>query len=159
MTDKKNLMKYAIYYLSKFSSSKANLERILKNKIRRLKIEKQDKYLLYNSIEEIIKRLEKNNFINDLRYASSKIQNFVFQGKSKIFIKNYFRQKGIENIIIIKILEDYELQNPNWELESARVKKKKKRISSKLKEKEKNLSKFSRAGFNYEISIKILEEI
>ena len=37
MTDNSKLMKYAIDYLSKFSSSKANLERVLKNKIRRSK--------------------------------------------------------------------------------------------------------------------------
>ena len=37
------LMKYAIDYLSKFSSSKKNLSRILQNKIMRMKIEKKDK--------------------------------------------------------------------------------------------------------------------
>ena len=68
-------------------------------------------------------------------------------------------QKGIDKLIITKILEEYELQNPNWELESARVFARKKRFSTDHREKEKNLSKFSRAGFNYVISIKILEEI
>ena len=48
------LIKYAIDYLSKYSSSKANLEKILRNKIQRLKIEKKEKYLLYNSLEKII---------------------------------------------------------------------------------------------------------
>ena len=83
------LNKYAIDYLSKYSSSKANLEKILKKKIRRLKIEKNEKYLLYNSLEKIICDLEKNNFINDLNYVLSKIRIFTFQGKSRIFIKNY----------------------------------------------------------------------
>ena len=52
------LIKYAIDYLSKYSSSKANLEKILRNKIQRLKIEKKEKYLLYNSLEKIIFDLE-----------------------------------------------------------------------------------------------------
>ena len=99
------LNKYAIDYLSKYSSSKANLERILKNKIRRLKIEKKEKYLLYKSIEKIIFDLEKNNLVNDLNYALSKIRIFTFQGKSRIFIKNYLLQKGITKNIILRGLD------------------------------------------------------
>ena len=40
MPEISDLVKYAINYLSKYSSSKKNLERILKNKIRRTNIEK-----------------------------------------------------------------------------------------------------------------------
>ena len=152
------LMKYAINYLSKYSSSKKNLEKLLKNKIIRLKIEKKDKYLLYNSIEKIIKDLEKNNFINDGNYTFSKINFFFNQGKSKIFIKNYFIQKGIENEIIDKTFENFENTKTNWELESAKIFAKKKRLSNS-NDKEKNFSKLARAGFSYEISKKILENI
>ena len=150
------LMKYAIDYLSKFSSSKENLVRILKKKIFRLKIEKKDKYLLYNSIENIILELEKNNFINDDNYVSTKINFFFQQGKSKIYIKNYFIQKGIDGEIINNNLEIFENQNQNWELKSAEIFARKKRLSSSNNE-EKNLSKLARAGFNYEISKKILD--
>jgi len=54
MDDQMSLMKYAIDYLSKYSSSKNNLERILKKKISRLKIEKKEKFILYNSINQIM---------------------------------------------------------------------------------------------------------
>ena len=96
------LMKYAINYLSKYSSSKANLEIILKKKVGRLKIEKKDKYVLYNSIENIIKDLEKNNFINDYNYTLSKIALFFHQGKSRMFIKSYFQEKRINKDIIFQ---------------------------------------------------------
>ena len=152
------LMKYAINYLSKFSSSKANLEKILKNKIRRLNIEKKDKFFLYSSIEEIIDKLEKQNLINDLVYSQSKIRSFAYQGKSKLYIKSYFIQKGIEKLLIEKLFEDYETDNPEWELSSARVYVRKKRFKEK-DDFQKNLSKMARAGFNYEMSKKILEEI
>ena len=58
MTDKLNLTKYAINYLSKFSSSKNNLKKILMNKIKRSNIEKVDKFNLYNNVESIIIKLE-----------------------------------------------------------------------------------------------------
>ena len=162
MMDRKNtinLMKYAINYLSKFTSSKENLKRILINKVRKLNIEKKEKFLLYNSIDGIIKKLEKNNFINDLNYASSKIRNFAFAGKSKMFIQSYFLKKGIDNEIISEIFNEYNSDNPKWEFESAKIFARKKRLNNNMQNKEKNLSKMARAGFNYENSIKALEEI
>ena len=69
MTDNLKLLKYAIDYLSKYSSSKHNLEKILKNKIMRLKIEKKDKFVLYNEIPIIISKLEKNKVLDDKIYA------------------------------------------------------------------------------------------
>ena len=152
------LMKYAINYLSKYTSSKANLEIILKKKIGRLKVEKKDKFFLYNSIKKIIDNLEKNNLINDYNYTSSKFDLFLHQGKSKIFIKSFFQQKGIEKDVINKIFETYEKNNSNWESESAKIFAKKKRLANN-KDKEKNLSKLARAGFNYEISKKILDDL
>ena len=162
MIDKKNtvnLTKYAINYLSKFSSSKANLKRILTTKIRNLQIEKKEKYLLYNSIDQIIEKLEKNNFINDLNYVSSKIRNFAIMGKSKMFIKSYFLKKGIEKDLIFEIFNEYDFNNPEWEIKSAKIFARKKNFIKNADDKKKNLSKMARAGFNYETSIKILEDI
>ena len=157
MTGIVKLTKYAINYLSKYSSSRSNLDKILKNKIRRLEIEKKEKYLLYNSIEEIIIKLEKNNLLNDKVYSESKIRNFIHQGKSRLYIKGYLIQKGISNNIILEIFEDYDLNNPNWEIESAKTFARKKRLLEKNDDKKK-FSKMSRAGFSYEISKKILDK-
>lgn len=159
MTDNRKLMKYAINYLSKFSSSKSNLENILKNKIRRLNVEKSEKFLLYNSIEKIIEVLEKNNLINDENYTLSKIRGFIFQGKSRIFIKSYFLQKGIKGDLIYKSLENYDNENPDWELESAKTFARKKRFSNTTDDREKKLSKMARAGFNFDISKKTLDQL
>ena len=160
MTDNlRILMKYAINYLSKYSSSKANLEIILKKKIRRLGIEQKDKFLLYNSIENIINKLESNNLINDDIYTSSKLNSFFYQGKSKMFIKNYLQQKGIEKDIIEQNFQNFEQENYNWEIESAKKFAKKKRLSNRIEDKQKSLSKLARAGFNYNISKKILEDL
>ena len=82
------LIKYAIDYLSKYSSSKANLEKILRNKIRRLKIEKKEKYLLYNSLEKIIFDLEKNHFVNDLNYAFNKYKSLKEINSLIPYLKN-----------------------------------------------------------------------
>ena len=46
MDNKEKLLKYAIYYLSKYSSSKKNLEYILKKKIRRISDDKKTRFIL-----------------------------------------------------------------------------------------------------------------
>ena len=153
-----DLVKYAINYLSKYSSSKTNLERILRNKIRRTNIEKKEKFTLYNSIPEIIKKLEKNNFLNDYNYATSKINLLISSGKSKIFIKNYLLKKGIDNKLSSEIFAELNEKDSNWEIKSARTFARKKNFQNNKNNNEKNLSKMARAGFSYEIAKKILEE-
>ena len=152
------IKKYAVQYLSKYDSTKKNLERVLKNKIRRMNdIKKKEKFILYQSIFKIIEELESKQIINDKRYADTKILYFSFQGKSKNFIKNYLFQKGIEKNIINSTLKDFELNNPDWEFESAKIFVRKKRLGLNIeKNKEKNLAKMSRAGFDYNISKKML---
>ena len=121
MNNQISLIKYAIDYLSKFNSSKKNLEKIIRNKIMRLNIEKKDKIILYNSIPKIILKLESNKLIDDNLYAISKVRALIQYGKSKLFIKNYLLQKGVEKLIIANSFEEYESQNPNWEIESAKT--------------------------------------
>ena len=92
MDNKDKLLKYAIYYLSKYSSSKKNLEFILKKKIRRLSEEKKIRFQHYNEINFIIEKLEKLNLINDQVFVESKIQSLQHQVKSKNYIKQYLLQ-------------------------------------------------------------------
>ena len=158
MPEISDLVKYAINYLSKYSSSKSNLERILRNKIRKTNIEKKEKFTLYSSISEIIKKLEKNNFINDYNYATSKVNIFISSGKSKIFIKNYLFKKGIDEKLSSEIFAELNEENSDWEIKSARIFARKKNIQKNNSNYEKNLSKMARAGFSYEIAKKILEE-
>ena len=158
MPEISDLVKYAINYLSRYSSSKKNLERILKNKIRRTNIEKKEKFILYNSIPDIIKKLEKNNFINDYNYATSKVNIFILNGKSKTFIKNYLFIKGIDEKLSSKIFLELDEADTNWEINSARIFARKKNFQKNNKNNEKNLSKMARAGFSYEIAKKIIEE-
>ena len=158
MPEISDLVKYAINYLSKYSSSKTNLERILRNKISKANIEKKEKFTLYNSIPEIIKKLEKNNFINDYNFATSKVNLFISNGKSKIFIKNYLFKKGIDENLSAEIFAQLNEEDSNWEIKSARIFARKKNFQKNNSNYEKNLSKMARAGFGYEIAKKILEE-
>ena len=154
--DEKKLLKYAIDYLSKYDSSKNNLISVLKRKILRLKITNLEKSKLIDLIESIIIKLEKNKFIDDDRYSSTKILSLSNSGKSKNFIFNYLIKKGVNKSQIQNNLNLVQKDNDNWELNSAKIFAKKKKLLEKNQSYEKNLAKMARAGFSYDICKKIL---
>jgi len=157
MDNKDKLLKYAIYYLSKYSSSKKNLEFILKKKIRRLSEEKKIRFQLYNEIHFIIEKLEKLNLINDQVFVESKIQSLQHQVKSKNYIKQYLLQKGIDKQLIEDQISLFYENNKNLEKENALKFAKKRNLLGSDQDYQKKLSKMARAGFSYDIAKEILK--
>ena len=157
MNNKDKLLKYAIYYLSKYSSSKKNLEFILKKKIRRLSDEKKIRFHLYNEIQIIIDKLEKLNLINDQVFVESKIQSLQYQAKSKNYIKQYLLQKGIDKQLIEEQISLFYENNKNLEKENALKFAKKRNLLDSDQDYQKKLSKMARAGFSYDIAKEILK--
>ena len=156
MDNKDKLLKYAIYYLSKYSSSKKNLELILKKKIRRLSDEKRIRFHLYNEIQIIIEKLEKLNLINDQVFVESKIQSLQYQAKSKNYIKQYLLQKGINKQLIEEQISLFYENNKNLEKENALKFAKKRNLLDSDQDYQKKLSKMARAGFSYDIAKEVL---
>ena len=126
--DEKKLLKYAVDYLSKYDSSKNNLVNVLKRKILRLNITNFEKKKLIDIIESIILKLEKNKFIDDDRYSSTKILSLSNSGKSKNFIFNYLIKKGVSKSQIQNNLNSMNQNNNDWEIESAKIFVKKKKL-------------------------------
>ena len=158
MNDFLLLKKYALTYLSKYDSTKKNLERILINKVIKIKnIEKSEKNNLYRMIDKILNNLELKNIINDEDFAYRKLINLFNQGRSEIYIKNNLYKKGVEKNIINKILSDFNKKNPEWEMNSAKTFAKKKRLGKYESNREKDVGKMARAGFSYNIIKEILE--
>ena len=157
MDNKDKLLKYAIYYLSKYSSSKKNLEFILKKKIRRLSDEKRIRFHLYNEIQIIIEKLENLNLINDQVFVESKIQSLQYQAKSKNYIKQYLLQKGIDKHLIEEQISLFYENNKNLEKENALKFGKKRNLLDNDQDYQKKLSKMARVGFSYDIAKEILK--
>ena len=157
MDNKDKLLKYAIYYLSKYASSKKNLEFILKKKITRLSEEKKIRFQLYNEIHFIIEKLEKLNLINDQVFVESKIQSLQHQVKSKNYIKQYLLQKGIDKQLIEDQISLFYENNKNLEKENALKFAKKRNLLGSDQDYQKKLSKMARAGFSYDIAKEILK--
>ena len=162
MNIENTLKKLALSYISKYDSTRKNLEMILKKKIFRMKeTSKKEKFLFYDSIKKILDEFESKKIINDENFAEIKIKNLSSNGKSKYFIENLLLKKGVEKKLIKELIKKFDEINPDWEIESALLFAKKKKLgkSDLLEKKNKDLAKMARAGFNYEISIKVLEKI
>ena len=86
---------------------------------------------LIDIIESIITKLEKNKFIDDNRYSSTKILSLSNSGRSKNFIFNYLIKKGVSKSQIQNNLNLMKQDNDNWELESAKIFVKKKKLLEK----------------------------
>ena len=157
MDNKDKLLKYAIYYLSKYSSSKKNLEFILKKKIRRLSDEKKIRFQLYNEIQIIIEKLEQLNLINDQVFIESKIQSLQYLAKSKNYIKQYLLQKGINKQLVEEQIYLFYENNKNLEKDNALKFAKKRNLLDSDQDYQKKLSKMARAGFSYDIAKEILK--
>jgi len=157
MNNKDKLLKYAIYYLSKYSSSKKNLEFILKKKIRKLTDEKKIKFELYKEINTIITKLENLSLLNDSVFTDSKIRSLIYQGKSKNYIKQYLFKKGINKELIEEHISIFYENNKNIEKENALKFAIKKNLLNNDQNYEKKLSKMARAGFSYEVSKDVLK--
>ena len=157
MDNKEKLLKYAIYYLSKYSSSKKNLEYILKKKIRRISDEKKIRFQLYKEIKIIIDKLEQLKLINDTIYAESKIHALLNQVKSKNYIKQYLIRKGVRSEVADEQISLFYEKDQNLEKENALKFAKKRNLINDKKDYEKKLAKMARAGFSYEISKEILK--
>tara|TARA_B100001063_G_C16652564_1_gene496749 strand:+ start:331 stop:804 length:474 start_codon:yes stop_codon:yes gene_type:complete len=157
MDYKDKLLKYAVYYLSKYSSSKKHLEYILKKKIRRLTEEKKIRYELYQEIKNITYKLEHQKLLNDSLFIESKINSLVTQAKSKNYIKQYLIRKGVENKLADQQISTFYNKNINLEKDNALKFAKKRNLLNDNNDFEKKLSKMARAGFSYEIAKEILK--
>ena len=157
MNYKEKLSKYAIYYLSKYSSSKKNLEYILKKKIRRLTEDKKIRFELYEEIKSIINKLENLKLLNDKLFAESKINSLLYKGKSKNYIKQYLIRKGVDKELANEKIILFYKKDLNLEKNNAYKFAKKKNLLNNNLDYEKKLSKMARAGFSYEIVREILK--
>ncbi len=126
------------------SSSKKNLEYILKKKIRRLTEEKKVRYELYQEINNIINKLEQLKLLNDEFFTESKINSLLIQSKSKNYIERYLIRKGVSNKLVNDQISDFYKKNLNLEKENALKFAKKKNLLNNKENYEKKLSKMAR---------------
>jgi len=159
---KTRLRNIALYYLERFESSESNLRAVLQRRI--------DKYAFYDKAyrpeqayqwaEEVIEECLKKNFVNDERFAEFKIENYLNAGKSKRYIEQKLKQKGVDDKIVEEILSTADYSEYDTALNFAR----KKKIAcfrpdeeNRSANRQKDLAALIRAGFDYDVAKEVLD--
>ena len=159
----KNLEKYTFKYLEKYAATEFQLRNILKRKIIKTSFffqTKPDDYIHF--IEDILTKFKKIGLINDITFSENRALNLVKRGFSKRKILINLKQKGIVDQIANQGINNLKKFFFNFELASALIYTKKKKIISfnkknkSFEENKKQLMQISRAGFAYDIAKKIL---
>ena len=157
------LQNIALYYLERFDSSADNLRKVLKQKLLKYSFEVPD----FNAseaetwIDEIITYCEKYGYINDNRYAETKINNYLLSGKPARYIKQKMQQKGVDESTVDKILQNSNIDETQLALNFAAKKKIgpfRPQVQDSRQYLQKDLATLVRAGFSYEIARQVLEE-
>ena len=154
---------FSFSYVEKYAPSKQQLKTYLLKKYLKNKIPDINKKNITDLIDIVLEDLEKNKFIDDKFYSSTKAKSLIRRGSSINKIRNHLLSKGIRD----KYIEDTILQikdnNKDQDFFSAIKVCKKKRIGPSRDENnrtlfyKKDISILARLGFSYEISKKVMQ--
>lgn len=159
---KQRLKNVALYYLQRFESSRGNLQKVLMKRITEYAYQNPDydKSEALEWVEELLNDFEGYGYINDGRYAEIKIRDYVNAGKSLRYIQGKLQQKGIDTNVVENILEEQEYDA--WEVALKFAKKK--RIGpyrldaeSRSENRQKDMGALVRAGFDYDVTSRVLD--
>ena len=156
------LKNIALYYLKRFETSEYHLRSVLKRRIDDYAYwnKEFDKKEAYRWLDDLISDFESLGYVNDERYAEMKIRAYLSAGKSIRYILNKLKEKGIDECLADKLLNGQEYDA----FESALKLAKKKKIGPycmdenlRRERRNKDMGILIRAGFDYEVVLKVLE--
>lgn len=156
------LKNIALFYLKRFETSETGLKNVLKRRVDDYAYFDKDfdKFTAYQWIDDLVADFVRLKYVDNERFAEIKIRGYLAAGKSPRYILIKLREKGIDDILANKLLGEQEFD----EFESALKLAKKKKIgpflsdlSVKRERRNKDLAILIRAGFNYDIALKVLD--
>lgn len=156
------LKNIALYYLKRFETSEANLRNVLKRRIDTYAYYDKnfDKYEAYGWLDDLLANFVKLKYIDDERFAEMKIRSYLAAGKSSRYIVGKLKEKGIDEYLVDNLLKRQDFDPLELALKLARKKKIGpycQNIDIRKERRSKDLAVLVRAGFDYDIAIKVLD--
>ncbi len=155
------LKNIALYYLQRFDSSADNLRQVLNRRVFDYARENPDfdRRQAAGWIEELLETFVRIGYLNDDRYAESKISSYLAAGKPERYIRQKMKQKGVEDAVTDRILAAAEIDEGLAAENFARKKKIGPFRKSEDEQKacrQKDLAAMVRAGFDYETAKNVI---
>jgi len=154
---------FSFNYIEKYAPSKQQLRTYLLKKYIKAKVLNINKKNISDLIDVVLQDLEKSKFINDEFYSKLKAKSLIQKGSSINKIRSYLFSKGIKDKYIKQTIDKIYEDNQDQDFFSAIRLCKKKRIGPARNESnrslfyKKDIGVLARAGFNFEISKKVMD--
>jgi regulatory protein len=144
-------MDASLSYLTRFASTRRNLERHLRRKFAPPEDGDIDALM-----ERCLARLEELGLLDDARYAEDRARSLRSQGKSARAIRDRLSKKGVDASLVEGALR---AESEDAELVSALRHAKRRRLGpfrTKEKDERRELASFARAGFSFGVAKRVL---
>ncbi len=156
------LKNIALFYLKRFETTRYGLRSVLKRRVDAYAYQNKefDKMQAYDWIEKLLDDFVRMKYIDDARFAEFKVRDYLAAGKSPRYIIGKCKEKGVEEAIVLRLLSEREYDPYDAAMRLAKKKKIGPFEADKVKRKErrsKDLAVLVRAGFDYDIAVKVLE--
>tara|TARA_Y100000996_G_scaffold411835_1_gene396711 strand:+ start:1724 stop:2284 length:561 start_codon:yes stop_codon:yes gene_type:complete len=158
-----NLKDLAYSYIEKYSPSKQQLKIYLLKKYLTKFSGTKSKKEITEIIDQILNNLEEKKYLNDELYSDSKARSFLKRGYSLNKINSMLRNKGIKDEFIKNSIEKIKENKIEPDFVSAIKLCKRRRIGAVRPQSnrelfyKKDIGILARAGFNFELSKRVLD--
>lgn len=160
----KSLENAALYYLKRFSSSKANLARVLMRRVdKSARFHGTDRGEGRELVEAIVEKLAAAGLVDDIRYAEGRVRTLRQRGSSQRMIRAKLQEKGVGAETIDLVLADLEEDTPNAEVAAAVQFARRRRLGPFRQrppadnQRERDMAALARAGFGYGLATKVID--
>lgn len=162
----------ALWYLERFPGSEARVRQVLRKRVARSVAELEtDPQVGAENLEAVVAKLLRLGFIDDERFAHSRVRSLRSRGKSARAILATLRKQGISSELARVALETHDEGNTAAdELEAARTFARRRRIGphrrpgrtptdeqDARREREKDLARMARAGFSFDVARRVID--
>lgn len=153
----------ALHYLERFSSSSANLRRVLMRKVARsARAHGTDPAEGAGFVEAIIARYLQSGLLDDAAYATQKAASLRRRGASRYGIRGKLAVKGVDAELIDTTLEQLDGEPGTGDLAAACALARRRRLGpyrpreERAARRQKDLAALARAGFSLELARRVL---
>ncbi|MCC6806074.1 MAG: RecX family transcriptional regulator [Deltaproteobacteria bacterium] len=148
---KQSLENAALYYLERHATTRAQLRRVLLNKIRRVRDAAPEQVAATQAlVDPLIARYAEAGLVNDAVFAESRASSLRRRGGSARAIAGKLAMKGVDRATIT---ETVAIGGRDAEVAAARELCRRKRLGADRK---RDISILARAGFRYDVIVEAL---
>jgi regulatory protein len=157
------LEKSALFYLERYSSSSAQLRRVLLRRVKRAEMlgtDRPEAEAARRHIETLIARFLAAGLLDDRRFAEAQAASLQRRGASRRRIRERLASKGVERELVDAALET--IDEPTGELAAACALVRRRRLGpyraagARGVHRQRDLATLARAGFSLDLARKVL---